>query len=164
MSIETNIERLDTAHQLRVMALAVVRCGWLFFACGLFLFVADRVFVLNTYTRLLLDGALIVFLIGTIGGTIYRQRKSQSKARMLVRMLENEDASMRNTLVNAIDFEERFGTQIQKGVSRSLMEEEVPGVGGGVWGQEIMIAPTDLVRASGAAVVNLSDKSRPAPD
>lgn len=48
-------------------------------------------------------------------------------------------------------------------VDASLMEEETLGVGGGVWGQEIMIAPTDLVAASGAKVVNLSDKSQPAP-
>jgi Cys-tRNA(Pro)/Cys-tRNA(Cys) deacylase len=48
-------------------------------------------------------------------------------------------------------------------VDAALMEEDVLGVGGGVWGQEIMIAPTDLVKASGAAVVNLSDKSQPGP-
>ena len=43
-----------------------------------------------------------------------------------------------------------------------LMEEDVLGVGAGVWGNEIMIAPEDVVRATGAAVVNLSDRSRPA--
>lgn len=48
-------------------------------------------------------------------------------------------------------------------VDAALMEEEVLGVGAGLWGQEIMIAPEDLVKASGAAVVNLSDKSKPAP-
>ena len=48
-------------------------------------------------------------------------------------------------------------------VDACLVQEAVLGVGGGVWGQEIMIAPTDLVAASGATVVNLSDKSRPAP-
>ena len=48
-------------------------------------------------------------------------------------------------------------------VDTSLMEEPVLGVGGGVWGQEIMITPTELVMASGATVVNLSDKSKPAP-
>jgi len=46
-------------------------------------------------------------------------------------------------------------------VDASLMEEQVLGVGGGVWGQEIMIAPTDLVRASGSTLVNLSDRSKP---
>ncbi len=47
-------------------------------------------------------------------------------------------------------------------VDAALMEEEVLGVGAGVWGNEIMIAPGDVVRATGAAVVNLSDRSRPA--
>ena len=41
-----------------------------------------------------------------------------------------------------------------------LMDEEVLGVGAGVWGQEIMITPQDLVTASQAVVVNLSQKAR----
>ena len=40
-----------------------------------------------------------------------------------------------------------------------LMEEGVLGLGAGVWGQEIMMAPQDLVRATDAAIVNLSVKS-----
>jgi Cys-tRNA(Pro)/Cys-tRNA(Cys) deacylase len=43
----------------------------------------------------------------------------------------------------------------------SLMQEEVLGVGAGRWGQEIMIAPAELVRASNAIVVNLTDRSLP---
>ncbi len=49
-------------------------------------------------------------------------------------------------------------------VDAALMEEDVLGVGAGVWGNEIMIAPGDVVRATGAAVVNLSDRSRPASE
>ncbi len=41
-------------------------------------------------------------------------------------------------------------------VDESLMQEHVLGVGGGVWGEEIMITPDRLVEASGATVVNLS--------
>ena len=37
-----------------------------------------------------------------------------------------------------------------------LMEEPVLGVGAGVWGEEILIAPTDLVRAANGIVVNLT--------
>jgi Cys-tRNA(Pro)/Cys-tRNA(Cys) deacylase len=37
----------------------------------------------------------------------------------------------------------------------SLMAESVLGVGTGVWGHEILIAPSDLVQASGAVAVNL---------
>lgn len=43
----------------------------------------------------------------------------------------------------------------------SLLEEEVLGVGTGRWGHEILIAPPALVRASGATVVNLTDREKP---
>jgi Cys-tRNA(Pro)/Cys-tRNA(Cys) deacylase len=42
-----------------------------------------------------------------------------------------------------------------------LMEEEVLGVGAGVWGHEIMITPENLVKASRATVVNLTEKEKP---
>jgi len=43
----------------------------------------------------------------------------------------------------------------------SLMAEPVLGVGAGQWGEEIFIAPLDLVRASNAIVVNLTDREKP---
>lgn len=43
-----------------------------------------------------------------------------------------------------------------------LMNEPVLGVGAGVWGNEIFITPSDLVKASRAQVVNLTDRVRPA--
>ena len=44
----------------------------------------------------------------------------------------------------------------------SLMDEPVLGVGTGVWGNEILITPENLVRASGAILVNLADREKPA--
>jgi Cys-tRNA(Pro)/Cys-tRNA(Cys) deacylase len=44
----------------------------------------------------------------------------------------------------------------------SLMSEPVLGVGTGSWGQEILIAPADLVRASAAQVINLTRREPPA--
>ena len=44
----------------------------------------------------------------------------------------------------------------------ALLDEPVLGVGTGVWGHEILIAPRDLVTASGAILVNLTDRDRPA--
>jgi hypothetical protein len=41
------------------------------------------------------------------------------------------------------------------------MSEPVLGVGAGQWGEEILISPENLVRASCAQVVNLTDKNRP---
>lgn len=46
-------------------------------------------------------------------------------------------------------------------LERSLMDEEVLGVGAGEWGEEIIITPADLVKASGAIIVNLTDRSKP---
>lgn len=46
----------------------------------------------------------------------------------------------------------------------SLLDEPELGVGTGQWGEEILIAPADLVRASGARVVNLTDRDRPLED
>ena len=44
-------------------------------------------------------------------------------------------------------------------VDACLMDEEVLGVGAGVWGEEIMISPEDLVGAVGAEVIDLSGKA-----
>ena len=44
-------------------------------------------------------------------------------------------------------------------LDQKLMQEEILGVGAGVWGQEIMITPSNLVLASGAEIVNLTETS-----
>ena len=46
-------------------------------------------------------------------------------------------------------------------IDSSLMDYGVLGVGAGEWGSEIIITPENLVRASSATVVNLTDRSRP---
>lgn len=43
----------------------------------------------------------------------------------------------------------------------SLLGEPVLGVGTGVWGHEILITPANLVKASGALTVNLTDRDQP---
>ena len=44
----------------------------------------------------------------------------------------------------------------------SLMDESLLGVGTGQWGHEILITPENLVKASGAILVNLTDREKPA--
>jgi Cys-tRNA(Pro)/Cys-tRNA(Cys) deacylase len=44
----------------------------------------------------------------------------------------------------------------------SLMKEPFLGVGTGVWGHEILITPENLIKASGAILVNLVDQEKPA--
>lgn len=46
-------------------------------------------------------------------------------------------------------------------IEASLVKEPVLGTGAGQWGEEIMIKPEDLIRASHAIVVNLTDREKP---
>jgi Cys-tRNA(Pro)/Cys-tRNA(Cys) deacylase len=46
----------------------------------------------------------------------------------------------------------------------SLMDEQLLGVGTGQWGQEILITPQNLLKASRALIVNLTDRDRPVFD
>jgi len=46
-------------------------------------------------------------------------------------------------------------------VDASLMQEEILGVGTGCWGEEILITPENLVKASRAIIVNLTDREKP---
>jgi len=43
----------------------------------------------------------------------------------------------------------------------SLAKEPILGTGAGQWGEEIMITPGDLIGASNAIVVNLTEKEKP---
>lgn len=43
----------------------------------------------------------------------------------------------------------------------SLLNEPILGTGAGQWGEEIMITPENLIKASNAIVVNLTDREKP---
>ena len=43
----------------------------------------------------------------------------------------------------------------------SLLDEPILGTGAGQWGEEIMITPENLIKASSAIVVNLTDRDKP---
>jgi Cys-tRNA(Pro)/Cys-tRNA(Cys) deacylase len=43
----------------------------------------------------------------------------------------------------------------------SLVSEPILGTGAGQWGEEIMITPQNLIKASNAIVVNLTDRDKP---
>ena len=49
-------------------------------------------------------------------------------------------------------------------LEKSLLSEPLLGVGAGQWGNEIMITPGELVRASRAIVVNLTQAGAPVTD
>lgn len=57
-----------------------------------------------------------------------------------------------------------FGWQpsgLRSFLEASLLEEPILGTGAGQWGEEIMITPQNLIKASDAIVVNLTDREKP---
>jgi len=46
-------------------------------------------------------------------------------------------------------------------INASLMQEPLLGVGAGQWGEEILITPENLVKASRAQIVNLTERDSP---
>ena len=46
-------------------------------------------------------------------------------------------------------------------IEASLVNEPILGTGAGQWGEEIMITPENLIKASNAIVVNLTDREKP---
>jgi Cys-tRNA(Pro)/Cys-tRNA(Cys) deacylase len=57
-----------------------------------------------------------------------------------------------------------FGWQLpefRSFLEASLVKETILGTGAGQWGEEIMITPENLIRASNGIVVNLTDREKP---
>jgi Cys-tRNA(Pro)/Cys-tRNA(Cys) deacylase len=52
-------------------------------------------------------------------------------------------------------------TDFRSFLDAALLHQPVLGVGAGVWGNEIFIKPYDLVKASAAQVINLTDRQQP---
>lgn len=46
-------------------------------------------------------------------------------------------------------------------LDQDMMNQSILAVGAGVWGNEILISPANLVKASRAIVVNLADREKP---
>lgn len=80
-----------------------------------------------------------------------------------IRMADPE--TVRETTGYAIGSIPAFGWQphgFRSFLEASLLNEPVLGTGAGLWGEEIMITPENLIKASNAIVVNLTDRDRPA--
>jgi Cys-tRNA(Pro)/Cys-tRNA(Cys) deacylase len=79
-----------------------------------------------------------------------------------IRMADPE--TVRETTGYVIGSIPAFGWQPQgfrSFLEASLRNEPILGTGAGHWGEEIMITPDHLIRASHAVAVNLTDRNRP---
>jgi Cys-tRNA(Pro)/Cys-tRNA(Cys) deacylase len=79
-----------------------------------------------------------------------------------IRMAEAE--AVRQTTGYVIGSIPAFGWQpagFRSFLEASLVEEPILGTGAGQWGEEIMITPQNLIKASNAILVNLIDREKP---
>ena len=79
-----------------------------------------------------------------------------------IRMADPE--AVRETTGYVIGSIPAFGWQpagFRSFLEASLVNEPILGTGAGQWGEEILITPGDLIRASDAIVVNLTDREKP---
>jgi Cys-tRNA(Pro)/Cys-tRNA(Cys) deacylase len=79
-----------------------------------------------------------------------------------IRMAEAE--AVRQTTGYVIGSIPAFGWQpagFRSFLEASLVEETLLGTGAGQWGEEILISPQNLIKASNAILVNLTDREKP---
>ncbi len=124
-AIQPMISRLNSAHRSRAIGLVFVRTFWLAILLALVLTLADFLFAFSPVTRLSMDGLVIAAITFVAVYTYRTLRRSRSRARMLLRMIEEGNPEFTNTLINAADFEDVLKVESPEHVSADLMMEEI---------------------------------------
>jgi Cys-tRNA(Pro)/Cys-tRNA(Cys) deacylase len=106
-------------------------------------------------------GERVLVMLGGDQNAISGQLKKAIGSRN-IRMAEAE--AVRQTTGYMIGSIPAFGWQpagFRSFLEASLVEEPILGTGAGQWGEEIMISPQNLIKASNAILVNLTDREKP---
>ena len=125
LTIAGALERFAVSWKRRIIALCGVRAAWVAIASMLLLVYADVLLQLSGDARLALDGAAALLLLGTAAFTYFRYTRAVSEARLVARLVEQDEPSLHNDLINALEFEQTLATEKPLAVSRPLMREEV---------------------------------------
>lgn len=125
LSIAGALERFAVSWKRRIIALCGVRAAWVAIASVLLMVYSDVLLQLSGDARLLLDGAAALLLLGTAAFTYFRYTRAVSEARLVARLVEQDEPSLHNDLINALEFEQTLATDSPLAVSRPLMREEV---------------------------------------
>jgi hypothetical protein len=119
------VGRVGNELRRDVSRLVTVRLGWLFFALLPCCLVLDALFGFHGLVRLVVDAALVGALLTVARLTKRRFLGTRSRDRMIARGLETADPALGNTVVNAVDFEERLDEEGEEALSRALMGCEI---------------------------------------
>ncbi len=149
-----NISMIDDAvrgfvirYRIGVFMLGMVRGFWLLTALLLGMIVLDTALGLPIIVRLLMDLALVAAVVGVGVMTVRSGMAARSQERMVLRMVEQEHPEMDNTLINAVDFQERLAQNKTLGFSHALMAREIDNAEYGIGelhDQETCLRPPNL--------------------
>lgn len=125
LTLAQTMRRFTLSRRRRVLALGLVRAAWVALALVPALIYVDVLIQLGDSPRAVLSWAYLATVLLVLGLTYYRQTRAASEARMVARLVEQEDADFHNDIINALDFEDVLEKGAPTAVSRSLMQTEV---------------------------------------
>jgi hypothetical protein len=137
-SVTELIATLALYRRRQVMKLALIRGLWVGLILLLLLFYMDTVTPLRASQRLLFDGVVgaMALCVGLL--TYLSHNLSQSKKRMLARLVENRHPELKNDLINALEFEEQLSHNRTGAASIGLMKLGIE------WARESLSSFEDL--------------------
>ncbi|MCC6153740.1 MAG: hypothetical protein IT367_08285, partial [Candidatus Hydrogenedentes bacterium] len=125
LTIAGALERFAVSWKRRIIALCGVRAAWVAIVSVLLLVYADVLLQFSDDARLALDCAAALLLLATAAFTYFRYTRAASEARLVARLVEQDEPALHNDLINALEFEQTLATDEPLAVSRPLMREEV---------------------------------------
>ena len=125
LTIAGALERFAVSWKRRIVALCGVRAAWVAIASVLLLVYADILLQMSGDARLALDASAALLLLSVAAFTYFRYTRAVSEARLVARLVEQDEPSLHNDLINALEFEQTLATEAPLNVSRPLMREEV---------------------------------------
>lgn len=125
LTLARAMRRFSISRRKRIAALSIIRAIGTALAVGLALVYADVLLQLNGDTRLALLCAGGLLALGVASFTYLRYTRSISEARLVARLVEQDDPSLHNDLINALEFEQVLADGIPTHASRPLMQHEV---------------------------------------
>ncbi|NUM54095.1 MAG: hypothetical protein HUU46_10665 [Candidatus Hydrogenedentes bacterium] len=125
LTLARSMRRFAVSRRKRIAALSLVRAAGIALVFGFALAYFDVLMQLNGDARLaLVCGAGVLTLAGA-AFTYYRYTRAASEARLVARLVELDDPSLHNDLINALEFEQVLADETPVAVSRPLMQHEV---------------------------------------
>lgn len=124
-TLDTIIRRFAASRRRRILLLSSVRAVCSVVLCVFVIVYLDVLLQPGPATRIAMICVSVILAGFAATFTNFRQTRSRSEARLVARLVEENDPSLRNDLVNALEFERLLTVAPPVPVSRALMWRSV---------------------------------------